>query len=127
MLSVNDLSMQFGTSVLFSKVDLQFTAGNCYGIIGPIANDTLFDTLGILTSGYLSAEEAMSLLMIGPQYEQVVIKTDLAAEHLTWLSSRILPEEEIARSRETTGREEEAYQREFGETMEIILGGEEHA
>ena len=65
--------------------------------------------------------------MIGPQYEQVVIKTDLAAEHLTWLSSRILPEEEIARSRETTGREEEAYQREFGETMEKILGGEEHA
>ena len=96
-------------------------------IIGPIANDTLFDTLGILTSGYLSAEEAMPLLMIGPQYEQVVIKTDLAAEHLTWLSSRILPEEEIARSRETTGREEEAYQREFGETMEKILGGEEHA
>ena len=34
MLSVNDLSMQFGSSVLFSRVDLQFTAGNCYGIIG---------------------------------------------------------------------------------------------
>ncbi|MBR0355102.1 MAG: ATP-binding cassette domain-containing protein, partial [Oscillospiraceae bacterium] len=34
MLTVNDLSMQFGPSVLFSKVDLQFTAGNCYGIIG---------------------------------------------------------------------------------------------
>ena len=81
-------------------------------IIGPIANDTLFDTLGILTSGYLSAEEALPLLMIGPEYEQVVIKTDLA---------------EIARSRGTTGREEEAYQREFGETMERILGGEENA
>ena len=25
MLSVNDLSMQFGSSVLFSRVDLQFT------------------------------------------------------------------------------------------------------
>ena len=34
MLTVNDLSMQFGPSVLFSRVDLQFTAGNCYGIIG---------------------------------------------------------------------------------------------
>jgi len=34
MLTVNDLSMHFGTSVLFSRVDLQFTAGNCYGIIG---------------------------------------------------------------------------------------------
>ena len=30
MLSVNDLSMQFGSSVLFSRVDLQFTPGNCY-------------------------------------------------------------------------------------------------
>ncbi|MCR5842550.1 MAG: ATP-binding cassette domain-containing protein [Oscillospiraceae bacterium] len=34
MLRVNDLSMQFGPSVLFSRVDLQFTPGNCYGIIG---------------------------------------------------------------------------------------------
>ena len=28
-------------------------------IIGPIANDTIFDTLGIITSGYLKPEEAM--------------------------------------------------------------------
>ena len=34
MITVDNLSMQFGGSVLFSKVDLQFTAGNCYGIIG---------------------------------------------------------------------------------------------
>ena len=34
MLTVNDLSIQFGPTVLFSRVDLQFTAGNCYGIIG---------------------------------------------------------------------------------------------
>ena len=34
MITVNDLSMQFGGSQLFSRVDLQFTGGNCYGIIG---------------------------------------------------------------------------------------------
>ena len=34
MLTVKNLSMQFGSSVLFSGVDLQFTGGNCYGIIG---------------------------------------------------------------------------------------------
>ena len=34
MLSVNDLSINFGGNVLFSRVDLQFTPGNCYGIIG---------------------------------------------------------------------------------------------
>ena len=39
-------------------------------IIGPIANDTIFDTLGILSSGYLRPEDALRLLMIGPEYTQ---------------------------------------------------------
>ncbi|MDR0906822.1 MAG: ATP-binding cassette domain-containing protein [Oscillospiraceae bacterium] len=34
MISVNNLSLQYGGSVLFSHVDLQFTGGNCYGVIG---------------------------------------------------------------------------------------------
>ena len=34
MISVNNLSLQFGGTTLFSRVDLQFTAGNCYGVIG---------------------------------------------------------------------------------------------
>ena len=34
MLSVNDLTVQFGKRVLFNEVNLQFTRGNCYGIIG---------------------------------------------------------------------------------------------
>lgn len=38
-------------------------------IVGPIANDTIFDTFGIITSGFLSAEQAIKLLLIGPQYE----------------------------------------------------------
>ncbi len=33
-------------------------------IIGPIANDTIFDTLGIMSSGYLNAEDALQLLSI---------------------------------------------------------------
>ena len=45
-------------------------------IIGPIANDTIFDTLGIMTSGYLKTEDAMKLLLIGPEYRQVTIKTE---------------------------------------------------
>ena len=36
MLSVNDLSMQFGSSVLFSRVDVVVSGGYCYGIIGAI-------------------------------------------------------------------------------------------
>ena len=34
MISVNNLSLQYGGTTLFSKVDLQFTTGNCYGVIG---------------------------------------------------------------------------------------------
>ena len=34
MITVNNLSMSFGGTTLFSQVDLQFTAGNCYGVIG---------------------------------------------------------------------------------------------
>lgn len=34
MISVNDLSLQFGKRVLFDQVNLKFTGGNCYGVIG---------------------------------------------------------------------------------------------
>ena len=34
MITVNNLSFQFGGQLLFKDVDLKFTAGNCYGIIG---------------------------------------------------------------------------------------------
>ena len=69
MLSVNDLSMQFGSSVLFSRVDLQFTPGNCYGIIGAngagkstfikILSGELEPTSGSVT---LDAKQRMSVL-----------------------------------------------------------------
>ena len=34
MITISNLAMQFGGSVLFKQVDLQFTPGNCYGVIG---------------------------------------------------------------------------------------------
>ncbi|MEH0008149.1 MAG: ATP-binding cassette domain-containing protein [Flavobacteriales bacterium] len=34
MLTVSNLSLQFGKRILFDDVDIQFTKGNCYGIIG---------------------------------------------------------------------------------------------
>ena len=34
MLSVSNLSVQFGKRILFDEVNTQFVAGNCYGIIG---------------------------------------------------------------------------------------------
>jgi ATPase subunit of ABC transporter with duplicated ATPase domains len=34
MITVNNLGIQFGKRVLFQEVNLKFTPGNCYGIIG---------------------------------------------------------------------------------------------
>jgi ATPase subunit of ABC transporter with duplicated ATPase domains len=34
MITVTDLSIQFGKRILFQDVNLRFTSGNCYGIIG---------------------------------------------------------------------------------------------
>ncbi len=37
-------------------------------IVGPIANDTLYDTMGLFTSGLLDRAQALSLLLQGPLY-----------------------------------------------------------
>ncbi len=34
MLSVSNLGLQYGKRILFDEVDLKFTPGNCYGVIG---------------------------------------------------------------------------------------------
>src|SRR6185437_13122679 len=34
MISVNNLSLRYGKRVLFEDVNIRFTEGNCYGIIG---------------------------------------------------------------------------------------------
>jgi ATPase subunit of ABC transporter with duplicated ATPase domains len=34
VITITDLSLSFGERVLFKDVNLKFTPGNCYGIIG---------------------------------------------------------------------------------------------
>ena len=34
MIAVSNLAIQFGKRTLFQDVNLKFTAGNCYGVIG---------------------------------------------------------------------------------------------
>ena len=34
MISVANLSLRYGKRVLFEEVDVKFTPGNCYGVIG---------------------------------------------------------------------------------------------
>ncbi len=53
MITVSDLRIQFGKRVLFQEVNLTFTAGNCYGIIG--ANGAGKSTLLKVISGKLDS------------------------------------------------------------------------
>lgn len=69
MIAVNNLGIQFGKRVLFQDVNLKFTPGNCYGIIGAngagkstlmrILSDQLSPTHGTVTMG---PGERMSVL-----------------------------------------------------------------
>lgn len=85
-------------------------------IIGPIANDTIFDTLGIITSGYLKPEDAMRLLLIGPEYRQVAIKTEKGVRQLRFIRS-----EKIERMDERAMKaEQDAFQKAFAEELQRI-------
>ncbi len=69
MLNVSNLSLQFGKRVLFDEVNIKFTNGNCYGIIG--ANGAGKSTfLKILageidpTSGHVSLEKGKRMSVL---------------------------------------------------------------
>ncbi len=53
MLSVNNIGLQFGKRVLFDEVNLKFTKGNCYGVIG--ANGAGKSTFLKILSGEIDA------------------------------------------------------------------------
>ena len=87
-------------------------------IIGPIANDTIFDTLGIITSGVFSDQESLKLMKVGNRYTQVVIKSEKALENLKWESAEEITEEEIDSFREIVRKEEEKYQQKLAKLIE---------
>ena len=84
---------------------------SAYDIIkGPRANETLYNTFGIITSGFLSPKEALELLLQGGCYYQIVLKTQKAATHLKWIGSEILSHEKALRYQDIVKKEEEEYQ-----------------
>ncbi|MBR5637984.1 MAG: DUF3990 domain-containing protein [Pseudobutyrivibrio sp.] len=91
-------------------------------IVGPIANDIIYDTLGITTSGYLDKNESMQLLMIGPEYVQVVIKTEKANSKLKWLSSDELSRAQLAEYQKIMMKENEEFQELFAKKLEEMEG-----
>jgi len=72
MITVSNLAIQFGKRVLFSDVNMKFTAGNCYGVIG--ANGAGKSTLIRILSGDL--EPTRGTIQFGPGERLSVLKQD---------------------------------------------------
>ena len=72
MIIVNDLTIQFGKRVLFADVNLKFTPGNCYGIIG--ANGAGKSTMLRMISGEL--EPTRGTVTFGPDERLSVLSQD---------------------------------------------------
>ena len=72
MITVSDLSFNFGTQTLFKGVDLKFTPGNCYGIIG--ANGAGKSTFLKILCGEL--EPSHGSVIIPPTVRMSVLRQD---------------------------------------------------
>ena len=87
MITVNNLSFHFGGQTLFKNVDLKFTPGNCYGIIG--ANGAGKTTFFRLLCGEL--EPATGDISIPDTVRMSVLKQDhFAFEEYTVLDTVIM-------------------------------------
>ena len=87
-------------------------------VIGPIANDTIFETFGIISSGFLKPADALKLLLVGPEFTQVAVKTEKAAGQLKWIQSDRVTRLEPGRRK----AEQEAYDASFARILKEIIG-----
>jgi ATPase subunit of ABC transporter with duplicated ATPase domains len=72
MISVSNLSLAFGQQVLFKDVDLKFTPGNCYGVIG--ANGSGKSTLLKILSDELEPDSGK--VVVSPGERIAVLRQD---------------------------------------------------
>ncbi len=72
MVTVSDVSLKFGERVLFKDVNLKFTPGNCYGIIG--ANGAGKSTFLKVLSGELEHDSGQVIISTGER--MAVLKQD---------------------------------------------------
>ena len=82
MISVSNVSVQFGKRVLFNDVNLKFTSGNCYGIIG--ANGAGKSTF--LRTIYGDLDPTTGTIALGPGERLSVLSQD----HFKWDSYTVM-------------------------------------
>ncbi|HWR20022.1 MAG TPA: ATP-binding cassette domain-containing protein [Clostridia bacterium] len=87
MISTQGVSLQFGGRPLFQNVDIQFTPGNCYGLIG--ANGTGKSTFLRILSGEL--EPSSGMVNVTPNERIAVLRQDhFAFDEFTALETVIM-------------------------------------
>ena len=97
MITLSDIAIQFGKRVLFSDVNLKFTPGNCYGIIG--ANGAGKSTLIRMLSGEL--DPTKGTIQVGPGERLSVLKQDhFQFDELTVIDTVMMGYEELWRVKE---------------------------
>src|SRR5699024_11095180 len=72
MLQVSDVSLQFGDRKLFEDVNIKFTPGNCYGLIG--ANGAGKSTFLKILSGEIDSQTGH--VTMGPNERMAFLKQD---------------------------------------------------
>jgi ATPase subunit of ABC transporter with duplicated ATPase domains len=94
MISVQNIALQYGKRVLFKEVDLKFTNGNCYGVIG--ANGAGKSTFLKILSGEISPNQGE--VSIEPGKRMAVLKQDhFAFEQEQVLDTVIMGHQEMYR------------------------------
>ncbi|MEZ4932083.1 MAG: ATP-binding cassette domain-containing protein [Saprospiraceae bacterium] len=72
MITVTNVALQYGKRVLFDEVNLKFTRGNCYGVIG--ANGAGKSTFLKILSGEIDPNQGS--ITIEPGNRMAVLKQD---------------------------------------------------
>lgn len=92
MLTVSNLSLQFGKRVLFDEVNIKFTKGNCYGVIG--ANGAGKSTFLKILSGEI--ESTLGHVAKEPDARMAVLKQDhFAYDEHTVLNTVIMGHDKL--------------------------------
>ncbi|MCM1546107.1 MAG: ATP-binding cassette domain-containing protein [Clostridiales bacterium] len=87
MLQVNNVSLQYGSKKLFEDVNLKFTGGNCYGIIG--ANGAGKSTFLKVLSGEIEPNKG-EVVMDKTERMSVLMQNQSAFDHVTVLRAVML-------------------------------------
>ncbi len=118
MITVSNVSMQFGGSTLFKDVELKFTGGNCYGIIG--ANGAGKSTFLRILCGEL--EPTTGEVSIPKGIRLSVLKQDhFAYEEFTVLDTVIMGNERLY---EIMKQKDELYAKEDFSEEDGVLASE---